>query len=78
MSDAFISCPLSRHPEERGTGENGVTKLLKFVWFSVLIQKYESVIRLSSFLAKKIKKKVKKMNKFYNSLVDNKLQTEMK
>ncbi|GEM_PF-4651157 len=61
-----------------GLVKNGVTKLLKFVWFSVLIQKYESVIRLSSFLAKKIKKKVKKMNKFYNSLVDNKLQTEMK
>jgi hypothetical protein len=61
-----------------GLVKNGVTKLLKFVWFSVLIQKYESVIRLSSFLAKKIKKKVKKMNKFYNSLVDSKLQTEMK
>lgn len=61
-----------------GLVKNGVTKLLKFVWFSVLIQKYESVIPLSSFLAKKIKKKVKKMNKFYNSLVDNKLQTGMK
>lgn len=59
-----------------GLVKNGVTKLLKFVWFSVLIQKYESVIRLSSFLAKKIKKKVKKMNKFYNHLKINKLQTK--
>ncbi len=59
-----------------GLVKNGVTKLLKFVWFSVLIQKYESVIRLSSFLAKKIKKKVKKMNKIYNHLKINKLQTK--
>lgn len=56
-----------------GLVKNGVTKLLKFVWFSVLIQKYESVIRLSSFLAKKIKKKVKKMNKIYNLLVINEI-----
>ncbi len=56
-----------------GLVKNGVTKLLKFVWFSVLIQKYESVIRLSSFLAKKIKKKVKKMNKICNTLVINEI-----